>query len=127
MSETKDIKRISLDEAAGLSYLSPDKAVFEKKGEFPALTLKGDDGETVYDRVWLHLVFPYDLTDEFVSVQNKEQEELGLIKKVSDFDDGAQEIIKGELERKYYTPEIKKILTLKGCSLWLPCSCYAFC
>ena len=121
MSETKDIKRISLDEAAGLSYLSPDKAVFEKKGEFPALTLKDDDGETVYDRVWLHLVFPYDLTDEFISVQNKEQEEIGIIRSLSDFDDETVSMLKAELERKYFVPKIMRIITLRerhGFSYW---------
>ena len=121
MSETKDTKRISLDEAAGLSYLSPDKAVFEKKGEFPALTLMGEDGETVYDRVWLHLVFPYDLTEEFISVQNKEQEEIGIIRRLSDFDDETVSILKAELARKYFVPKIMRIITLRerhGFSYW---------
>ena len=122
MSENiTETKRISLDEAAGLSYLAPDKATFEKKGEFPALTLMSDDGETVYDRVWLHLVFPYDLTDEFISVQNKDQEEIGIIRRLSDFDETTAQILQAELDRKYFVPKITKILTLKerhGFSYW---------
>jgi len=114
-------KRISLDEAAGLSYMTPDTAAFSKKGEFPALVVKTDDGETEYDRVWLHLVFPFDLTDEFVSVQTKDGDEIGIIRNLTDFDEKTQAILRGELDRKYFTPVIKRIITLKerrGFSYW---------
>lgn len=114
-------KRISLDEAAGLTYMSPETAAFAKKGEFPSLTLKTDDGETVYDRVWLHRVFPFDLAEEFISVQAKDNEEVGIIRRLSDFDEATAEILRDELERKYFTPKIKRIITLKerrGFSYW---------
>lgn len=119
--ENTEIKRISLDEAAGLSYMSPEAAKFEKRGEFPALTVKDGDGETTYDRVWLHRVFPFDLPYEFISVQTKENEEIGIIRVLSDFDDETVEILKAELDRKYFTPVIKRIITLKerhGFSYW---------
>lgn len=114
-------KRISLDEAAGLSYMTPDMAVFSKKGEFPSLVVKKDGEETVYDRVWLHLVFPFDLTDEFVSVQTKDGDEIGIIRNLSDFDSDTVEILRAEIERKYFVPKITKIVTLKerrGFSYW---------
>lgn len=114
-------KRISLDEAAGLSYMTPDVATFSKNGEFPALKLVRDGEETVHERVWLHRVFPFDLTDEFISVQTKEGEEIGIIRNLSDFDSEAVEIINAELERKYFVPKIERIITLKerrGFSYW---------
>ncbi len=116
-----ETKRISLDEAAGLSYMSPETATFGKKGEFPCLTLKTDDGEENYDRIWLHRVFPFDLAEEFISVQAKDNEELGIIRYLSDFDDATVEILRAEMDRKYFTPKITRIITLKerrGFSYW---------
>ncbi len=122
MSENNtDTKRITLDEAAGLSYLSPETAKFEKRGEFPALTLITDEGETFYERVWLHRVFPFDLEDEFISVQTKDSEEIGIIRRLSDFDEDAADMLLAELERKYFIPRIIEIITLKerrGFSYW---------
>ncbi len=111
-------KRITLDEAAGLSYLATADICFTKNGEFPGAKLA--DGKE-YDRVWLHRVFPFDLSEEFISVQTKDNEEIGIIRRISDFGAEEQEILKNELERKYFIPKIKKILTLKerrGFSYW---------
>ena len=111
-------KRITLDEAAGLSYLTPDKISFAKKGDFPCAKLA--EG-TEYDRVWLHRVFPFDLEDEFISVQTKDNEEIGVIRRLSDFETQTQDILRAELKRKYFVPKIKKIVTLRerrGFSYW---------
>jgi hypothetical protein len=61
------------------------------------------------------------MPEEYISVQNKDQEELALIKSLSDLPDEAAALVCEELERKYYTPKLKKILTLKetrGFSFW---------
>ncbi len=111
-------KRITLDEAAGLSYLTPEDITFGKNGDFPKAVLSSGKE---YDRVWLHRVFPFDLTDEFISVQTKDGEEIGMIRRISEFDDEAAEILRCELERKYFIPKIKRILTLRerrGFSYW---------
>lgn len=116
-----EIKRISLDEAAGLTYMSKDTALFGKNGEFPSLTLKTEGEESVYDRVWLHRIFPFDLEEEFISVQTKDGEEIGIIRRLSDFAGEAEEILREELSRKYFIPKIKRIITLKerrGFSYW---------
>ncbi len=118
MMMEKSNKRITLDEAAGLSYLTPESIVFSKNGDFPKVRLAG--GEE-YDRVWLHRVYPFELTDEFISVQTKDGEEIGMIRRISDFDSETQDILCAELGRKYFVPKIKKILTLKerrGFSYW---------
>lgn len=111
-------KRITLDEAAGLSYLTAESISFSKKGDFPAAKLANG---TEYDRVWLHRVFPFDLTEEFISVQTKDNEEIGIIRRISDFDADTQNILRRELERKYFVPKIRKIVTLRerrGFSYW---------
>ena len=61
------------------------------------------------------------MPEEYISVQNKDQEELALIKSLSDLPEEAAALVREELERKYYTPKLKKILTLKetrGFSFW---------
>ena len=110
-------KRNSLCDVAGLVYLTPENASFTMKGEFPAAKVNEKDEA----RVWLHRVFPFDMEWEFISVQTKDNEELGIIRDLSDFPEDQQEIIRHELERKYFTPKIKKIKSLKehrGFSYW---------
>ena len=122
MENNTETKRISLGAAAGLSYMSPETASFSMKGEFPSLTLTDENGdETTYERVWLHKAFPFDLDDEFISVQTKDGDEIGIIRKLSDFDEETQVILTREMERKYFVPKIKRIITLKerrGFSYW---------
>ncbi|MBR6676372.1 MAG: DUF1854 domain-containing protein [Clostridia bacterium] len=112
----------TLADAAGIVYLTKDTAHFFKEGDFIGADIKGEDGETTHHlRVWLHRSFPLDMPFEYISVQNKDQEELGLIKSISDFDADERDIITAELERKYYTPTVTKIITLKetrGFSFW---------
>ena len=110
-------KRNTLTEVAALVYLTPENATFRMNGEFPAATINGSDEE----RVWLHRVFPFDMEREFISVQTKDNEELGIIRYVDDFSKDQQKIIDAELQRKYFTPKIKKIKSLKehrGFSYW---------
>lgn len=115
-------KKYTLADAAGIVYLDKTNARFFKEGDFIGAFLKDENGEECeHRRVWLHRSFPLDMPFEYISVQNKDQEELGLIRRVSDFEENEALLLKEELERKYYTPEIKKILTLKetrGFSFW---------
>lgn len=122
MSENMNAtERMSLDTAAGLSYMTPATASFARNGEFPSLRLSENGEERVYDRVWLHRVFPFDLDEEFISVQTRDNEEIGIIRRITDFDEATADILRGELCRRYFTPKIKKILALKerrGFSYW---------
>ena len=111
-------KRITLYEAANLSYLTPKDITFAKNGEFPMA--ETSDGAK-HDRVWLHRVFPFELSEEFISVQTKDCEEIGIIRRLSNFDDETADLLRSELERKYFIPKIKRILTLRerrGFSYW---------
>ena len=116
-----NVKKVSLDEAAGLIFLTPENAAFVKNGDFPSLTVTSGEEKKEYERVWLHLAFPFDLTDEFISVQDKDSEEIGLIRRLCDFDEETALLLKKELERKYFIPKIKRILSLRerrGFSYW---------
>ena len=119
-------KKYTLADAANIVYLSGENAVFFKSGDFlgariTAADENGEMKECEHARVWLHRSFPFDMPFEYISVQNKDQEEIGLIRKLGDFSPDEQALLRDELERKYYTPKVKKILTLKetrGFSFW---------
>lgn len=115
-------KAVTLSEAANITYLSPETAFFEKNGDFIKARIISENGEEKnYPRVWLHRSFPFDMPDKYISVQDKESEEIGMIRSLSDFDGETQKILSDELLRKYYSPKITKILSLKetrGYSYW---------
>lgn len=72
-------------------------------------------------RVMFHRAFPFDCPEEFISVLDKDGKEYGVIRRLDDFPEETAEIIRRELERKYFMPEIKQILSLKerfGYSYW---------
>lgn len=122
MTVTMDENKYTLADAAGITYLDKGNARFFKDGDFIGAEITGEDGERVsHKRVWLHRSFPFDRPNEYISVQNKDQEELGLIRRIGDFDSDEAKIITDELERKYYTPAVSRIITLKetrGFSFW---------
>ena len=51
--------------------------------------------------------------NEYISVLNRDGREYGLILKISDLCEDAQNIIRNELDRKYLCPTIEKITSFK--------------
>ena len=124
-SQEKETVR-KLSDVAEIRYLHRGNTEIFLKNGFPGARIlcRQEDGtKTVeeHNRIWLHRAFPFDLLEEYISVQNKDQEEIGLIREMADFDEAAQEILRSELEHKYYTPRITRIVSLKeahGYSFW---------
>ncbi len=103
--------------AAAIYRLDRNNSSFVMKNGF--LALKKDDEE--YNRVFLHRTFPFDKPWEYISVVDPDNKEIGIIFNISDYDSETEEILRIELERKYYEPKIKSILSLKeryGFSYW---------
>ena len=87
----------------------------------PEMSVDNEGGTMTlnYSRVFLHRSFPYENPYEFISVLNTEQEEVCMIKSVDEV--AESDLIKAELDRKYYEPTIKKILEFRddmGFSHW---------
>ena len=77
--------------------------------------------EKVAERIYLSRAFPFDMPFEYISVLDKDKKEIGFIRSLDDFDEPARTQLIHELETKYYTPVIKKILSVKeryGFSYW---------
>jgi hypothetical protein len=81
--------------------------------------------EKIAERIFLSRAFPFDMPFDYISVLDKDKKEIGFIRSLDDFDDPDKTLLIHELETKYYTPVIKKILAIKeryGFSYW-KCEC----
>lgn len=120
---------------AEVTYLTADNSRFYRTSNgFPAmeavLPKRNDDLEAVTDntpvkqdfgRVYFHRCFPFETPDEYISVLDKDGREYGMILRLAELPQEAQDIIKGELDRKYFCPVISKITSMKdklGYSYW---------
>lgn len=98
--------------------ISKENARFSMKNGFLFMACPKDADPR---RVLLHRDFPFDHPWSYISVLSTDNMELAFMQSVDLFDGEEKEIIVRELERKYYTPSIKKILSVKdrfGFSYW---------
>ena len=113
--------KIVQDRSAHILRLDGQNSSFGEKNGFLSLTLDQDGEKKEYGRIFLHRAFPFELGFEYISVLDDEKNEIGMIYKVSDFDEESRALIIKEIERKYYSPAIKEIKSLKeryGFSHW---------
>ena len=107
-------QRVSID-------LTPDNAKFSRSGgNLISLDIVNADGENEnFERVVILRAFPVTSPDEFLSVREPDArkqgagKEIGMIRRISDFDAATAALIGEELERRYFTPDIIKIHSVK--------------
>ena len=100
--------------------LTPDNASFAlSAGGLLSLTLTKEDGTTEeFERVIPVRAFPITDPDAFICIREPDTKkkgrgaEIGMIESLADFDEQAQRLILQELDRRYFTPAIKKIHSL---------------
>lgn len=94
---------------------------------FLSISLMRTENHEVFERVAVFRAFPITAPDEFLSVRevsvikNEHGQEIGMVRYISDFDEETQKYFLEELDRRYFTPEIKKISSVKekfGYSYW---------
>ena len=121
MGNTEIKNEILLEDAARIIKLDGNNASFKMKNGFLTLTVSDNGGEKTYDRIFLHRAFPHELLWEYISVVGEESREIGLIYNIKDFDDETFGLLKTEIDRKYYSPVITEIVSVKeryGFSYW---------
>lgn len=97
-------------------WLTPENASFSRKNGLLWLSYGGNEL-----RVTLRRNFPLEELWSFLSVLNDREEEVGMIRDLSQFGPAENDLLRSELERRYYAPVILKILSLKerfGFSYW---------
>ncbi len=126
MEEKNTQVKKSLNEIVAIVYITKDNAVFAKKSDFLTLKLTAPNEEGVeetkeYERVYFHRAFPFDHPWSYISVLDKDSKEIGMISDLSVLSEEDAAAIRHELDRKYYTPVVKSILSMKdkfGFSYW---------
>ena len=108
--------------------LTPENARFTRsKGGMISLEIDGAEGKESFERVIVLRSFPVSAPDEFLSVREPNTKkkgrgaEIGMIRRLADFDEDTRALINEEMALRYFTPEIKKILSVKekfGYSYW---------
>ena len=113
--------QVQADLAANIIKLNAENAEFYIKNGFPAMNLTMDGEKKEYERVFLHRAFPFELLWQYISVLDADGKEIGVVYDVEDFGKETCELLKTELRRKYYEPQVKSIVSLKeryGFSYW---------
>jgi len=101
--------------------LTPENAAFERSaGGLISMTLTKPEGEPEkFERVVVFRCFPVTDRDEFLSVREPDSKkmgrgkEIGMIRRMSDFSEETQALLLEELERRYFSPEITRINSVK--------------
>ena len=101
--------------------LTPENAVFSRsEGGLISLDVTRADGEREhFERVVVLRSFPITDPDEYIAVREPETRksrrghEIGLIVHIGIFDEKTVALLNEELDRRYFTPEIHRILSVK--------------
>jgi len=110
--ELGDIIKESID-------ITPENASFSRSsGGLVSLTIKYGSEEDKFERVSLVRAFPISNPDEYISVREpasarSDGREIGMIRDIHVFDSETVKLLTEELDRRYFTPEISKILSVK--------------
>lgn len=100
----------SIEQLAEIKYLYQREAKFSTT---PGGVLSLKLGEEEYNKVDLYLAFPFTLEHKLISVRNEKGDEIGMIKDLEDFDSESKDAILMELQWRYYSPQILRILNIK--------------
>ena len=109
-------KERTLAEISETVWLTPENASFYTKNGFLYISLGGAE-----QRAFLCRQFPFELLGEFISVLDEDQCEVGIIRNVALFEGETRSLLESELEKRYYSPKIRRILSMKeryGFSYW---------
>ena len=100
----------SLAYAIDIGMLDLLKAEFYvTQGGFTGLRYAGKD----YNRISLRRALPIGSPMEYISVADKENKEIGMIRSLSDLSDKQHQIVVTELENRYYSPTVHEVKSVK--------------
>jgi len=110
--------RTALSDVISILYITPENAAISENNHFLTLSLKekdenGEEKTTSYDRIFLHRAFPFDHPESFISVQDADKNEIGMIRSLEEFPKETAELLRLELSRKYYAPVLRSILSIR--------------
>lgn len=57
--------------------------------------------------------FPLSQSEQFLSIQDAEGKEIGVLKHLSELDPSSRKLVEADLDRRYFTPKISRLVNLK--------------
>lgn len=101
---------VSLSEAVDINILEPDKVDFyHTAGGFTGLRYCGED----YPRIILRRALPIGNPAEYLSVADRENKEIGIIRAVYELPEKQQALVMKELESRYYCPMVYEVKSVR--------------
>lgn len=99
-----------LPESTAVRHLTPENTHFEEtEGKMLNVTVEG----YTFERVQVHSSFPHTDPEKYISIRTRENKEIGLIEKMSDFPQEQTEILIRQMKTRYFSPNITKIINVK--------------
>lgn len=100
------------EEMLQVRYLNDSNAQFERtKGGFVSLKVEDE----FYSRVHIVRMFPFTCVDQFISIQTPDEKskEIGIIKDMKELGKNTAELLKEQMNLRYFTPIITKVVKVK--------------
>ena len=91
-------------------------------GGFLSLTVSSGGNPEHYPRINAFRAFPLSAADRFISLRDLDGNEIGILESLADLVSAQAALLRAELERRYFTPVIQGVRSLKeefGYSYWL--------
>lgn len=108
------------NERVSIPLTSKNAKFVRSEGNLISMTLTNDDGTTeFFERIIILRAFPITAPDEFLSVREPDSKkmgrgkEIGMIRYMKDFDEATQRLFLEELDRRYFSPQLQKITSVK--------------
>lgn len=107
-----------LADAAGIVFLTRENASFYlTEGGMLAVKASGSEHSGVY----VHSSFPHSNRTEYLSIRTHENKEIGMVRHLDDVDEATAELLRQQLQIRYFAPQIKRLIRVKeefGYSYW---------
>ncbi|MBQ9115613.1 MAG: DUF1854 domain-containing protein [Clostridia bacterium] len=127
MAENKKVSAENAEEEIDIFYKRPSVTLtaenarfYRSGGGLISMELKGEGGESeVFERVVAIRSFPITDPDAFISIREPDSSdhekgaEIGIIPDLNTFDAESVALLREELARRYFTPKILKIFSMK--------------
>jgi hypothetical protein len=100
-----------------LKYVSGNQIKLSRRED--SLFLDCLIGEDLVSNIHLVRAFPLSKPFEMISIRDAENKEFGIIESIEGLESESKKLAEDELDRRYFTPAITKINTLKNeASMW---------
>lgn len=100
------------EEMLQIRYINKSNSTFRRtEGGFVSLEFEGKK----YDRIAVHRAFPFTDPEKYISVREADEKarEIGIVKNLADLSKSSADMLREQMNIRYFTPVIKRINDIK--------------